>query len=119
MIKINLIQVRVPCMNCILIAICKHKLFDDLLKDCSLSRNSLYWDKTTPDGARSQFFGQKITMIRNILDPSMWDIDINDEKDAFSYVIEKCEYDHVIDTMDSVDHIIVPKGFKAYKRGRK
>lgn len=105
-------KVRVPCMNCILIAICRHKLFDNLLRDCTLVRNTLYWDKTTPDGARSEHFGQKITMIRNILDSSMWDVDINDEKDAFSYITEKCEYDHEIDKMDSVDHIIVPKGFK-------
>lgn len=117
MIKINLSQITVPCVRCILIAICRHKPFDDLLRDCDLVRKSLYWDKTTADGARSQYFGQKITMIRDTLGPSIWEVDINEDRDAFSYITEKCEYDHEVDKLDSVNHIIVPKGFKTYKRG--
>ena len=108
-------EVTVPCPNCVLIAICRCKPFDDLLKDCKLARDTLYWDKTTPDGARSTNFGQKITMIRDILDALTWDVDINEDKDAFSYVVDRHEYEYEIDSATKRGDVIVPRGFKRSK----
>ena len=77
-------NIKLPCVNCICVAICRHKLFDVLIKDCKLLLDTLYFDKTTVDGTRSKNYNIKLTMIQDILNPIDWNIRIDD--DAFPYV---------------------------------
>ena len=113
-------EIITPCTNCVVLAVCRLKIFDDLIRDCNLLRNSLYWDKTTADGARSKYFGEKILLAKDTLNPETWDIEMEAEdinEDGFSFIVGKKCHDDVIDTLDSVNHVIVPKPFKA-KKGR-
>ena len=102
-------EIITPCTNCVVLAVCRLKIFDDLIRD-----------KTTADGARSKYFGEKILLAKDTLNPETWDIEMEAEdinEDGFSFIVGKKCHDDVIDTLDSVNHVIVPKPFKA-KKGR-
>ena len=101
-------KVTVPCHKCVLIAMCRNKLFDELIKDCKLMLDSLYFDKTTSDGSRSKNFGEKISMIQDILNPESWEVQM---KDDFAHIIsDNTDY---ITSLDHVPkHVLVPRVFK-------
>lgn len=108
-------KIEVPCKDCVLIAICRNKLFDELIKDCKLLLDALYFDKTTEGGARSKYYGDKIDMIQDILNPDMWQVTI-DPKDKFANVISG--HTTIVTSMDKTPDpkVIVPKNFKLQKR---
>jgi len=74
--------IEVPCNNCVLIAMCRNKLFDEVIGDCKLLLDSLYFDKTTPGGSRSTLYGDKLIMIQDILNPEHWKVDVDEDKYA-------------------------------------
>jgi len=109
-------KVTVPCHKCVLIAICRNKLFDDMIKDCKLMLDSLYFDKTTSDGARSLDFGEKAVMVQDILNPEYWSIEI---KDDFAHIIsDKTDYVTSISRVPSHMKTKVPKGFRFRRKSR-
>lgn len=73
-------DINVPCNDCVCIAICRNKLFDQMIKDCKLLLDALYFDKTTSDGARSTYYGDKLIMIQDILNPECWTVKLDDDK---------------------------------------
>lgn len=84
----NSTTIEVPCKDCVCIAICRNKLFDAIISECRLLLDALYFDRTTTDGARSKYFGNKVIMIYNMLQPEYWKIEI-DEKGFTNILINK------------------------------
>ena len=104
-------EITDPCHRCVLIAICRNKLYDDLIKDCKLLLDALYFDGTTGNGARSTYYGDKVNMIQDILKPENWEI-IIDPKDSGSRVIALT----CIDLEGHRSGVIIPKNFQLKKR---
>lgn len=94
-------NIEIPCKNCVLIAMCRHKKFEKMHRECKLIINTLYFDETTAGGARSKFFNTKITLIRDILKPKEWCI-IKDDT-GFIHVVDRKPGEYKI----SVDSILV------------
>lgn len=94
-------QVEIPCMNCVVLAICRNRKFERIIRECRLLSNTLYFDGTTDDGSRSKLFNLKITLIRDILKPEEWVI-IKDDT-GFIHVVDRRPSEYRI----SIDSILI------------
>lgn len=56
-----------PCENCVCIAICKSKLFIDLMLNCELV------DKFTADDENRQRARERVRIVHQTLQPSRWE----------------------------------------------
>ena len=116
-------NLKVPCKDCVLIAICRNKLFDELINDCKLLLDALYFDKTTPGGNRSVHYGDKLNMVQDVLNPEHWEV-IVDPKDKFAHVIagDRCHASLNADLLGQTSKwplepdVIVPKNFQLKRK---
>ena len=66
----------IPCKDCLLIPICKHKYFLDLRRECSIINHYLYIYR--PIGARG--FEKRMQRIYHVLKPSFWEVKEDENK---------------------------------------
>jgi len=74
---------KIPCEECILLAICKNKDYVDLLEDCSIIYNILYdHTKHRKDSAfhidRRADFNNKIAQIDKVMGTKLWNNLVNE-----------------------------------------
>ena len=65
-----------PCEECICLPVCRHKPFDDLLADCKIVRDLLYYNDGT--GTRTRVFSKTLVGIKNTLEAYTWYCEIQD-----------------------------------------
>lgn len=92
-------KAEIPCMNCVVMALCRNRKFERIIRECKLLSDTLYFDGTTDDGVRSKLFDLKITLIRDILNPEEWVI-IKDDT-GFMHIVDRRPDEYNI-TADSI-----------------
>jgi len=65
-----------PCKECICVAVCKHKRFDDLIRDCKIVGNLLYYEDT---GTRTRAFSKNVVEMKKALKAHTWNCIIEDD----------------------------------------
>ena len=90
----NMKHAEIPCMNCVVMVMCRNRKFERIIRECKLLSNTLYFDGTTRDGARSTLFNLKITLIRDILRPQEWVI-VKDDT-GFIHVVDRRSDEYII-----------------------
>ena len=60
----------VPCYNCVCVAVCRHKTYDELYSQCQIIRSYLLWVLKDGGFADSQY--SVFTWLVDILKPSQW-----------------------------------------------
>ena len=88
-------KIEVPCENCLLIAMCRHKKFEVTLRGCKLLVNNLYFDDQQK-WARSKFFTAKITKIRDILQPKEWTLIKDDTDRNFIHIVDRRPEEYIV-----------------------
>ena len=81
-------KIEVPCENCVLIAMCRHKKFERIVDECNLLVDNLYFDGEQK-WARSKNFTAKITKIRDVLRPKEWTLIKDDTDRNFIHIIDR------------------------------
>ena len=76
---------KCPCIDCICIAVCRHKEFFDMLNDCHLIVMRLYYTDTDVPGTRSRSFSRTVKEIETYLEPTSWHIKKVDN-DGFAHI---------------------------------
>ena len=79
-----LLKMKIPCHNCICVAVCKHKSFNDLMEACSLIKYSIWCDDLTPGGRLKQGHEETVRRIIEILKPIKWGIRKNGSLETMS-----------------------------------
>ena len=65
-------EVKCPCIDCLMIPVCRHREFDDLMKTCRLVLLSLYYHNTPTIGNRARDYSKKITLMIEHIKPHKW-----------------------------------------------
>jgi hypothetical protein len=113
-----IIKLEVPCHNCICTSICKHKLFDELIRDCKLLVDSLYFDNTTSVGQRSTLYGDKMNMVQDILNPEYWEVLVDSRNSTVNMREGNRDSKYFIEYVTSADYPpnpVVPKRYQIKK----
>ena len=71
---------KCPCEECITLSVCRHKRLDDLLADCKIVRDLLYYDDGTATRTRS--FSKTLVGMRETLQPCRWYCEIENDGHA-------------------------------------
>ena len=72
---------KIPCQNCVLIAVCRHRDYHDMLNTCKLLESFLYKKRTRNETEvsvcvqRAAYFNRNIVKVRDILRPTDWYLD--------------------------------------------
>lgn len=66
---------KCPCMNCISLAICRHKRYNQLFNDCILLR--IYEPNETHISKRND---KGIYLLQEILNPTMWAYKVDEKR---------------------------------------
>lgn len=69
----------IPCKQCLVLAICRNKPFDTMLKDCHHMLRLLYFINTDKPGNRAKNFNELITSMEEHLKPTSWYTEITDD----------------------------------------
>jgi hypothetical protein len=65
---------EVPCKDCLLISLCRNKWFHTLMSDCDIVYNYAFRIKEFSScGPHSEQI-KKVSLIKDILNPSKWDV---------------------------------------------
>jgi len=68
---------KCPCIDCVLIAICKYKTFIEVQNECSLLEHHLYIDMVDSNHVFSKKradFNERVKEVHDTLIPTRWDI---------------------------------------------
>jgi len=63
---------KCPCDRCITLAICRHKDYHDMMKDCKLISTYLYYERSFGLTKRVLDFNHKICLVRDTLKATDW-----------------------------------------------
>ena len=66
---------KYPCENCICVAVCKHKPYNKLMRDCILLRSQLYDTNKVDTNNRTSDFFDIIIATHAILQPQCWGVE--------------------------------------------
>ena len=89
----DLNKLKCPCINCLMIPICRHREFDDLMRTCKLVLHSLYYQNTPADGSRSRDYSKKITLMIEHIKPLKWEAEIDNS--GFAHIKDKRGFEYV------------------------
>ena len=73
---------ELPCKECMLIAMCRHKFYSKLFEDCSIIKGYIPNANCVPQRDRD-----KILLLQSILKPSMWKYAYNSLHDSLHYLV--------------------------------
>jgi hypothetical protein len=82
-------KVICPCIDCLMIPICRHREFDELMRTCRLVLQSLYYHNVPTDGNRSRDYSKKITLMIEYIKPLKWHATIGN--DGFAHIHHTAE----------------------------
>lgn len=67
---------RIPCLGCVLMAVCRYKTYEKMVEDCSLVKSILYKQNddypTISRGSRTREFKSVVLKIQDIVKPVKW-----------------------------------------------
>ena len=74
-------DIKFPCNNCICVAVCRHKLYSDTLRDCSLIRDFIGKHAQTINGHLyitidhiNKQLSHFRSMLQSYLNPTRWEV---------------------------------------------
>jgi len=63
---------NIPCEDCILIPVCRHKSYDHLFIDCDTLFDKLYYTRVLDMNYRETHYKELIKEVEETLKPSLW-----------------------------------------------
>ena len=80
----------IPCEECLLIPICRHKKYQQFVRECESIYSELYIDKIFDATCREYNFKHLILKVETLMNPTKWRVVLGDRD---SIIIREVFYD--------------------------
>ena len=80
---------KTPCTNCLILAICRNKHYDQFFEECSLFREYALCRNDKWEGDDMYTHRRKFLKVLNVVKPTKWTVERIDEKIGFIINMKK------------------------------